>query len=315
MDIRQIRYFVTVAREKNFTRAAKVLHISQPPLSRQIQLLEEDLGVILLHRNSRPIRLTEAGKVFYEQALQLLSRFDQIKRTTQLIGKNQRKVLSIGFVPSTLYGALPTMVKRLKQLRPDTDIQLVEILSIQQAEALRTGRIDVGFGRIRANAPGVSRLVLREERLMLAIPQDHPLAGPEDSPVAMSQLKEQRLLLYPKANRPNFTDQVLTLLNDHGIYPSDTQEVSELQTALGLVAADSGLCIVPSSVRSLRRDLCYRLLGDKHMMSPVILSYRTNDSLDVVEQILELLEKMYHSGPSWAEHSINRLVKKDNSFL
>jgi len=309
MDLRQIRYFVTVARERNFTRAAHLLHISQPPLSRQIQALEEELGVRLLSRTSRPLQLTQAGKLFYEQSLQLLSRVEQMKRATRLVGKNERTILSIGFVPSTLYGDVPGMVQRIRQRRPDIDVQLVELLSVQQPEALRTGRIDVAFGRIRTQAPGVARLILREERLMAAVSKNSQLAGPETEALPLESLKGQRLLLYPKEPRPNFADQVLSTLHDSNLYPDEIQEVNELQTALGLVAADVGLCIVPGSVRSMRRDICYRLLGDDRLTSPVILSYRANDSSQNIDMLLDILAEVYAEQPPWIEYSINRLKR------
>src|SRR3546814_13609691 len=103
MDLRQLRYFVAVARERNFTRAAETLHIAQPPLSRQIQLLEEELGVTLISRATRPLRLTDAGRLFNEQAMQILGRVEQLKVATQRVGRQERRVLSIGFVASTLY--------------------------------------------------------------------------------------------------------------------------------------------------------------------------------------------------------------------
>lgn len=137
MDIRQLKYFVAVANERNFTRASEVLHIAQPPLSRQIQLLEEELGVQLILRNSRPLRLTEAGRVFYEQALQIINRLDQLKTATRQIGLQQRETVSIGFVPSTLYGGLPMLMRKLRQHYPDVDIQPVELTSTQQFGALK----------------------------------------------------------------------------------------------------------------------------------------------------------------------------------
>lgn len=170
MDLRQLKYFVAVAETRNFTRASERLHMAQPPLSRQIQLLEEELGVTLLLRNSRPLRLTEAGRVFYEQSLQILSRVDQLVHTTRQIGLNQRQTLSIGFVASTLYGGLPALMRKLRHQYPEVDLQTVELTSMQQLEALKSGRIDVGFGRIRLNDASVQRTVLREEQLALAIP-------------------------------------------------------------------------------------------------------------------------------------------------
>ena len=206
MDLRQLKYFVAVARERNFTRAAEQLHMAQPPLGRQIQLLEEELGVPLLLRNSRPLRLTEAGRFLFEQAVQVLSRVEQMTAETRRLGLNQQGTLSIGFVPSTLYGGVPILLRKLRQQHPKLDIRLVELSSIQQVEALRTGRIDLGFGRIPSNDRAVTRIVLREERLVLAMPSTSPGAA-KPQPMWLSELAEQKLIVYPKNPRPSFADQ------------------------------------------------------------------------------------------------------------
>lgn len=299
MDIRQLKYFVAVADTRNFTRASERLHIAQPPLSRQIQLLEEELGVQLILRNIRPLRLTEAGRMFYEQALQIINRLDQLKTATRQIGLNQRRTLSIGFVASTLYGGLPMLVRKLRQGYPDVDIQLVELTSMQQFAALKSGRIDVGFGRIRSNDATVARTVLREERLVLAIALGTPLAA-QAGRVGLKELNGQRLIVYPKEPRPSFADHVLSLLRDQGVQPAEVHEVREIQTALGLVAAESGLCLIPASAR-LRNDLRYRLVDDARATSPIILSHRLNDNAWYIETIKQLLAEMYAEKPPWLE--------------
>lgn len=306
MDLRHLRYFVAVARERNFTRAAELLHIAQPPLSRQIQQLEEDLGTRLLVRSSRPVRLTDAGKLFYEEALQVLGRVEQMKDAARRIGHSEHRVLSIGFVASTLYGGLPMIVRRLRQHRPDLDIQLIELMSGQQIEALKAGRIDLGFGRIRSDDTAVERLVLREERLFVALPNDHPLAL-SDAALAPEMLTAQRLIVYPSEPRPSFADQVLSLLQDRGVRPQAVQEVRELQTALGLVAAEIGVCVIPASVRALRHDLHYRLLDDEYATSPIIMSYRSNDASGLIPLIKRLIREMYAERPTWLDTTYNRL--------
>ena len=304
MDLRQLRYFVTVARERNFTRAAEKLHIAQPPLSRQIQLLEEELGVSLLSRESRPIALTEAGRMFYEQSLQVLSRVEQLKSATQKIGRSERSVLSIGIVPSVLYGDLPALLRRLRQARPDIEFQLVEMMSLPQVDALRSGRIDIGFGRVRAQFPDIHRVVLREERLVLACAADSAFAAqPFTEPVALADIAEQRLVVYPKAPRPSFADQVLGLVERHQIEPREVQEVNELQTALGMVAAGVGVSIVPASARTLRSDLHFRLLDDEQATSPIIMSYRASDSSPTPALVMQLLQDIYAEKPEWSEYS------------
>jgi len=299
MDVRQLKYFIAVANTRNFTRASEQLHIAQPPLSRQIQLLEEELGVQLLLRNCRPLRLTEAGRVFYEQALQITNRLDQLKTATRQIGLHQRQTLSIGFVASTLYGGLPMLVRKLRHHYPDVDIQLVELTSMQQFAALKSDRIDVGFGRIRSNDTSVARTVLREERLVLALPPSSSLAA-DTSPVSLRVLNGQKLIVYPKEPRPSFADHILSLLNDQAIRPSEVHEVREIQTALGLVAAESGLCLIPASAR-LRNDLHYRLIDDPRATSPIILTHRINDNAWYIDAIQQLVASMYAEKPAWLD--------------
>lgn len=299
MDIRQLKYFVAVANTRNFTRASELLHIAQPPLSRQIQLLEEELGVQLILRQSRPLRLTEAGRMFYEQALQIITRIDQLKTATRQIGLNQQQTLSIGFVASTLYGGLPMLIRKLRHHYPNVDIQLVELTSTQQFAALKSGRIDVGFGRIRSNDSTVARTVLREERLVLAMPPSCALAA-NAGRISLREISGQKLIIYPKEPRPSFADHVLSLLNDQAIRPSEVHEVREIQTALGLVAAESGLCIIPASAR-LRNDLHYRLIDDPRATSPIILSHRLNDTGWYIDAVKQLVADMYAERPEWLD--------------
>lgn len=303
MDLRQLRYFVAVATTKNFTRAAELMHIAQPPLSRQIQQLEEELDVQLIQRSSRPVRLTEAGRVFYEQSLQVLQRVDQMKNTARQTGRNHRQSISIGYVPSTLYGGLPMLVRTFRQRYPDTDVQLIDLSSIQQISELKSGRIDLGFGRIRSNDTSVARTVLREERLMMAIPPAWPLAA-EQGPVNLVALERAKLLVFPKEPRPSFADHVLGMLHEKGVKLSEVHEVRELHAALGLVAAEVGVCVVPAAAR-LRSDLVYRLIADEQATSPIILSHRLNDDSWYLAAIKELIGEMYAQNPPWLDVQTN----------
>lgn len=298
MDLRQLRYFAAVARERNFTRAAETLHIAQPPLSRQIQLLEEELGVTLIIRKSRPLKLTDAGRLFYEQALQVLGRVDQMKDATRRVGMNRNRVLSMGFVASTLYGGLPVLVRKLRHSAPELDIQLLELMSVHQVAALKEGRIDIGFGRIRHNDPNIVSIVLREEQLVAALPQDTPLAR-DDTPIPLAALAGQKLIVYPKEPRPSYADQVIALLRQENVHPGDVVEVREIQTALGLVAAESGLCVIPASARQMRSDVRFRVIDSPRAVSPVILSHRAGDTSRYLTLIKRLIRDMYAEKPSW----------------
>lgn len=311
MDIRQLKYFVAVAETRNFTRAAERLHMAQPPLSRQIQQLEEELGTELLLRNSRPLRLTETGRMFYEQALQIINRVEQLKTSARQIGLNQKQSLSIGFVASSLYGGLPMLVRKLRQSYPDVEIQLVELTSMQQFVALKSGRIDLGFGRIRITDPSVARTVLREERLVLAIPPSSPLATSSDT-IRLQELAQQKIIVYPKEPRPSFADQMLSLINDQGVKVAEILEVREIQTALGLVAAESGVCLIPASAR-LRNDLHYRLVSDANATSPIILTHRINDSAWYIEATKRLVADMYAEKPPWLDTENNFFPKNPST--
>lgn len=310
VDLRQMRYFVAVARERNFTRAAQMLHIAQPPLSRQIQLLEEELGVALLTRSSRPVQLTEAGRFFYEQSMQILGRVEQMRNATIRVGLSQNSVLSIGFVASTLYGGLPALVRKLRQAAPEIDIQLIELVSVQQVPALKEGRIDIGFGRLRNTDPSITSVVLREERLAVALPDSSPLSASSD-PLAVSTLASEKLIVYPRAPRPGFADQVLGMLLQHDVQPREVMEVSEIQTALGLVAAETGVCVVPSSARALRSDLHFRTIEGERTTSPVVLNHRAGDQSATVMLVKRLLRELQAEDHPWGGLAHNLWVNSD----
>lgn len=308
MDVRQLRYFTAVAQERNFSRAAERLHIAQPPLSRQIQALEDELGVQLIDRSERPLKLTAAGRFFYEQALQMIGRMEQIRDTTRQLGRSGRSLFVVGCVASTLYGGMPDLARRIRRRWPDLEIDIKEMTSTQQVTALKEGRIDVGFGRVRVTDPAIERIVLREERLVLALPLDHPKVG-GPGPLAVATLEEESLILYPSVPRPSFADEVLSLLADRHVRPADIQEVRELQMALGLVAAAAGVSIVPAAAQRLRSyDVAYRHFDDPAMVSPIIMSYRANDASGRIETIKQLIREMYADRPDWLRLSENRVL-------
>jgi DNA-binding transcriptional LysR family regulator len=292
MELRHLRYFVAVAEERNFTRAAARLHIAQPPLSRSIQQLEETLGVQLLERNSRPLKLTETGKFFYLHAAQLIAQTSELESMTRRVGNIERS-LSVGFVGSTLYGMLPKIIRRFRDENPTVELSLHEMSTMDQLRALKDGRIDVGFGRIRNEDANIRRVVLREEKLIVALPEGHPLS--QAKPVlALRDLLNETLIIFPKAPRPSYADQVLAAFRDRALEPRRIYEVRELQIALGLVAAGEGVSVVPSSVYGLKRDdVSYKELDDPTLVSPVIMSMRALDESRDIREMLELIYRLY----------------------
>ncbi len=154
MELRHLRYFIAVARERSFTRASAILNIAQPPLSRQVQQFEAELGIELIDRNARPLGLTEAGRLVYEQAAQILERVEEMRALARRMQGSSRNVFRIGFVASTLYGKLPDVIRAYRAERPDTELVLSEMVTVEQITALKEGRIDVGFGRIPSTTRG-----------------------------------------------------------------------------------------------------------------------------------------------------------------
>ena len=292
MDIRQLRYFLAVAAERNFSRAAERLNMAQPPLSRQIQQLEQEVGAQLFDRDSRPMALTDAGRLFYEQAIHVTRSMDEMKEAMRAFVTSNRPHFIMGFVPSVLYARLPDIIRSFRRTAPDVDLRLVEMMSIEQIAALKEGRIDVGFGRVRFDDPSIERDVLREEELVVALPIGHRLLAGE-RPIDLADLADEAVIVYPREPRPSFADQVLSLLSDHGVTPSAVHEVKELQTALGLVAAEDGICIVPTSVHMMgRRDIVFRQLV-QHAVSPIILSHRKMDQSPYLATMIRVIASLY----------------------
>lgn len=293
MELRHLRYFVAVARERNFTRAAEKLHIAQPPLSRQVQQLEDELGIDLIEAGSRPLRLSEAGRLFYEQAVQVLERVDEMKAMVSRLHDSHRNRFSMGFVASTLYGKLPEVIRSYRTARPGVDLTLLELTSVEQISALKEGRIDVGFGRIPFDDPALDRQLLRNEKLIAAVPGNHSVLT-RPGTLRLADLAAEPLIVYPKAPRPSYADQVLSLFREAGLKPPSVYEVKELQTALGLVAAEVGVCLVPASIETLRRDnVAYRPLDAVQAVSPVIMSSRKGDRSPELVLILRLIRETY----------------------
>jgi LysR family transcriptional regulator, benzoate and cis,cis-muconate-responsive activator of ben and cat genes len=292
MELRHLRYFVAVAEECNFTKAAKRLHIAQPPLSRQIQQLEETLGVQLFERNSRPLKLTETGRSFYSHAVQLLAQTAEVEAMTRRVGKIDRS-LSVGFVGSTLYGMLPKIIRRFRDENSTVELSLVDLSTMDQIKALKEGRIDVGFGRIRLEDPSIRRVVLREERMIVALPLGHPLIDAKRL-LSLHDLTSETLIIFPKAPRPSYADQVLAAFHDRALKPHRLYETRELQIALGLVAAGEGISIVPASVYGLQRgDIAYKDLDDQNLVSPIITSMRMLDESADIKRMLDLIYALY----------------------
>ncbi|MHA3098514.1 LysR substrate-binding domain-containing protein [Acinetobacter brisouii] len=306
MELRHLRYFVAVVEEQSFTKAAERLFIAQPPLSRQIQNLEQELGIQLFERGSRPLKTTPAGDFFYQHAIKLLSNAEQMVSMTQRINAVQTTI-RIGFVSSLLFGLLPRIIYLYRQKHPHLKIELIEMGTQTQVEALKDGRIDAGFGRLRISDPAIKRVLLRNEKLVVATHASHPFNQYKTQGVHLADLVDQNILLYPSTAKPNFSTHVLSIFSEHGLEPQKLTETREIQLALGLVAAGEGVCIVPESTNSIQlAQLNYLPLIDPNALSSIFITIRNMEDSSYIYALFETIRQIYdYEGIRYDDTEIN----------
>lgn len=293
MELRHLRYFVAAAEELNLTRAAERLFIAQPPLTRQIKQLEGELEVQLFVRKARGLELTLGGQHFLQQAYGILERVDASIKSTRQVALHRKVLFSIGFVPSVFYGQLPLMVRRLR-LNKNLEIVLHELKTQEQVEALKSGKIDVGFGRIRLEDQDVEQKILFNEALVAALPSAHPLTHQIPS---LQQLSEIPMVAFPAGAGPTFADMALGLFHRQGLKIEVVQQVNDLQTALALVASGMGFALVPEQVKKLQREgVEYVSVADDGIRTPVIISRRRGENPNAVMRLVNtILDEMVNN--------------------
>jgi DNA-binding transcriptional LysR family regulator len=248
MDVRQLRYFVAVAEELHFRRAAERLHLSQPALSQQIRALEATLEVPLFFRNRRRVELTAAGEAFLQDARRLLVAWDAAAASARRVHEGRAGRLRIGFVGSALLSIVPDVVQRFRAARPDVEVDLRERSTVDQLRALRANEIDIGLAPLPIDDDGLVATVLVRERTLAVVPVGHPLAAAQR--IGPRRLAAEPFVLFPRAQAPGFHDLLLSGLTRNGVRPR-VVHASEMQTIVGLVAAGIGVSLVPASVERL----------------------------------------------------------------
>ncbi|MFW1857154.1 LysR family transcriptional regulator [Acinetobacter defluvii] len=295
MELRHLRYFVTVVEEQSITKAAEKLCIAQPPLSRQIQKLEEELGILLFERGSRPVKTTEAGQFFYQHAVQILTHTAQATSMAKRIS-SVNKVVRIGYVSSLLYALLPLIIFLFRQKNPDTEVELIECGTKDQIEALKLGKIDIGFGRLRISDPAIKRILMRKEKLLLAVHKNHFLAQYIEKGVYLSEITNELIFSYPASQKPNFSTLIQSIFTELGLVPKNMQEVREIHMALGLVASGEGICLIPESASEIgMRNLVYIPILDLEAYSPISMSIRNMDQSAYIPNILECVREVFEA--------------------
>lgn len=252
MELRHLKYFIAVAEELHFGKAAKRLHIAQPPLSQQIRQLEEELGTRLFERTSRKVLLTPEGDLFLDEARKLLAGLDRAVERVQGMAHGEEGRLAVAFVGPVAQSLLPEAIRDFRERNPGIRLDLTSASTRDQFRMLRTGRIDVAFMRLFGHdTTGCNTRLFLREPYMLAVPEGHRFTDMRSVPVA--ELEEEPLILYPRHLQPQLFDATIAAFQEAGISPSIVQEANTEQTSLALVAAGLGSALVASSSRKNRR--------------------------------------------------------------
>jgi DNA-binding transcriptional LysR family regulator len=254
LELRQLRYFVTVAEEGHVTRAAERLGIQQPPLSQQIKALETQLSVRLFDRKPRGVELTEAGKVLFEQAQRVLERVEEAEVAVRRAAKGDIGRLAVGLTSSSsLNPFVLRVLRRFREQLPDVSLTLEESSTVELVEALRRGAIDVAFVRSAAGAkPDLKARPLLDEEMVAALPARHRLASGKT--VSLAALAREDFILYRRSQGPGLYDAIVTACGNAGFSPHVVQEAPRMLSTLSLVAAGLGVSIVPASMERLKPD-------------------------------------------------------------
>ncbi|MEQ1880346.1 MAG: LysR family transcriptional regulator [Burkholderiales bacterium] len=288
MEIRHLRYFQVVAEELHFGRAAKKLHMSQPPLSMQIRALEEELGITLFNREQRQISLTQAGKVLLRETREVLARLDQAVLTTRRASRGEIGELAIGFISVADYNVLPLVLREYRRRFPMVNLTLRESTSDAQIADLLAGRIDVGFVLPPVAEPLLQSIAILREPLVAALPEKHPLAL-RPGKLDLRLLKDAPYILFPRQMAPGLHDEVVGVCRAAGFSPRVVQEAVQMQTIVSLVSAELGVALIPASLTNLRRTgVTYKVLRERSPLIEIHLAWRRDDELPALKTFVEL---------------------------
>ena len=294
VELRHLRYFVAVAEELSFGRAAQRLGMAQPPLSQQIAQLEARIGRPLFVRRPR-VLLTRAGEVFLPAARRQLVLLEQSLEAARSAASGGRTVLHVGIASSAMLMRLPRILRRFRAEHPELDVRLRELHSAEQLEQLRVGVLDAAIMREPAADPTLATRVLVREALAALLPDRHPAA--RRKPLRVRALANDAFVLFPRHVAPALYDQIMTVCSEAGFAPRIEQEAREWHTVLGLVAAGFGVSIAPLSVGSLRlRGVVVRPITPAVQRATLCLAWAREPRVPAVGQLVRFVEA--HAGRS-----------------
>ncbi len=288
VDVRRLRYFLAVAEELHFGRAAERLHIAQPALSRQIASLEAAIGALLFDRTRSNIHLTAAGEALLPRARDILARVADAARVAKRASEGSVGVIQIGFVGSATFSILPGILNAFRTSHHEVELVLHAMNTAELRAALIDRSIDIAFARPGIQDPEIVNEVVFKEPLIVALSENDPLA--EQNHIALADLSARPFILYPRHPRPSFADTILQICRAEGFSPDIAQETMEIQTALSLVSVGAGVSLVPESTSEAQLNgVAYRpILGDAPQ-TQLSLAYRRDNRSAVMAAFCALV--------------------------
>jgi len=293
MELRHLRYFIAVAEELHFGRAAQVLGISQPPLSQQIQALEQEVGARLFERTNRRVELSEAGRLFLQEARLVLAQVDKAADVARRAQLGELGELKIGFTSSAPFNSsIPQAIFAFRQAFPAVHLNLQEMSSTEVAESLVDESIQVGLMRPLPLPDSLSVVELMREPLVAVLNAGHPLVEGSERGLHLAQLAQEPFVFFPRTYGSGLYAQLLNLARDAGFSPHFAQEAGEAMTIIGLVSAGLGVSVLPASYQRIRIDgVVYRTLLDPEAVTAVWLVQRKGAQTPMAKAFVELLTR------------------------
>lgn len=296
MELRHLKYFVMVAEELHFSRAAEKLHLAQQPLSAQIKRLEEELGVQLFDRTTRKVTLTEAGEAFLQEVRLGLAHLDTAVEAAQRVARGEAGQLVLGYVGSTLYNIMPVTVRTIRERFPHVHLVLRELCSPELEQKICEQEIDIGL--LVPDGPDhvLACEIVHREETVVALPQGHPLAARTHIPLRL--LADEPIVIYDRLQKPLPYDMVIALCREAGFSPHIVQEAASEQTVLGLVAAGMGIALVPAGLHLLYNEsVHYRPLIEPSRSIDFALAWRQDNTSPLVKAVCHTVRTCLSSAP------------------
>lgn len=290
MELRHLKYFVAVANELHFGRAAEKLQIAQPPLSQQIKALEEELGVLLFERTKRRVALTESGKAFLKRVNKILKDIDQACVEAVSIHRGESGQIKLGFAGLVTFDLLPFLLQTFQERYPRVKVTMHHLTTTEQIEALEENEIDIGILIPPVDSRRIHLDVIREEPFILAINRAHPF-GKMNKAIYLSALANNKFIMPPRSAGPGYYDSIISLCHQAGFSPNTSQEAKELQTVVSLVAAGIGVAILPSSIQNIKNDHVTYLPINNTIKIQTCIAYKKDNTSAVIESFLSLIRK------------------------